>query len=256
MTSIGKIAELDGSGTNNVLTVTKPVPAGGVVAVAAAINTAMTSAPMTDNRGNTYTVSISGSGGSPVCRLVVGLAVLATALQVGDTISVGPMSNTPSKQPWVAAAWSGLAASPVDLAMDLAAGSTGAATSGATGTLAQADEILVQIVGATQALADTMSQTGWTLEADNITPDGTNDKRCAIWSKVVSSTASTTPSVTLSNAPTTWASAVTSLKLAAAPPAGLTFSEWDGTTEHPGLTITEWWDGTALQPIASLEVTP
>jgi hypothetical protein len=181
-------------------------------------------------------------------------SVLDTALQVGDTISTNTGTQTPSRQPWIGVAFSGLVSpSPLDYGWDLAGGNSGAASSGATATLAQADEIIIHAVGATQAAADTMTPgAGFVLESSNITPDGSNDKRVAIFSKVVSSTDATTPSVALSAAGT-WGSGVLTAKLSTAPPpSGYAATLWDGSAEVPA-TVT-LWDGAAEVP-ATLEIT-
>jgi hypothetical protein len=177
-------------------------------------------------------------------------SVLTTALAVGDEITV-QLANSTAKHAMAAAAWSGLASSPVDKSSIGNATSGSSASPGATGTLAQADEVIVVAVATNQVAADTITTpSGYSLTEQLGTTSGSNDRRISLYERTVSSTATSTPSAALSSS-TTWGAVLLTLKLAAAPPAGptVTVLDVDGTTRLPAtvkgvLDV----DGTTLLP--------
>lgn len=256
MTSLGSVGAGIGTGTANALTFTKNIPAGAVVVVFGAVNTNTSVTAAADDKGNTWSAAVTPNPGAPICKGYAIWSRLDTAIAAGDQLDI-TLANSTSKHAIVAAAWSGLLSSPVDKGPVSAAGSSATASPGSSGTLAQADEVVVAAFATNQLAADTISLPGWTLVEQEATTSGSNDRRASLYELTVADTAAVAPAASLSSA-TTWGALLLTLKLDSGgpPPTGPGWSvlDGDGTTRLPA-TLLGIWDGSAIQPATFKEIT-
>lgn len=247
MTLLGTAAA--SSVTNVVITLTAGAAVGDTVVVGAVNNGSITSLSVTDSKGNTYTTAaITANVGTPVTEVSAAYCRLTTALVAGDTITV-TLPNSRTREAFVAIAVPNTDASPADKITN-SAGTDGAPTPGATGTLTKANEVAVLIVGSS---VSTATATGYTVEGSTQTTVGSNERYITALTKVLSSTASENPVASTSAG--TWGAILITLKYTpGGTPSTVTIKYWDGTSEVTG-TVTVW-DGTTEQPVASIEIAP
>jgi hypothetical protein len=152
--------------TSDTVTTSQAVPAGSAIIVTSVASTIFgpqaNGVACADSAGNTYMVAVTNSSGvgyfSAICS-----AQVVNQLPSGGTITVSWSGVAPNGQTYLADAWSvtGLAASPLDQVAS-AAGTGASASSVATATTAQANELLFGAV----------LDTGSTASNSHFTPAG------------------------------------------------------------------------------------
>ena len=141
------------------VTTTQAVPAGASIVVTALASTLFgsqaSSAVCSDSAGNSYYTDVSENAGVDL-TVVCSAPVIASQLAAGSTITVTFTGVDPDAQDYLVHAFSvsGLAASPLDQTA-AAAGTGGSASSGATATTTQANELLFGAFEDTGATAST-----------------------------------------------------------------------------------------------------
>jgi hypothetical protein len=146
-TSLGS-NELSGPVANSIaITTTQATPAGSAIIVISNANVIFgplpASAACADSAGNTYTVDVADSAGVSYFTAICSAHTLANQLPAAGTITVTWTGAAPSGLNELADAWSvtGLAGSPLDQTV-FASGTGSSASSGATATTTQANELL------------------------------------------------------------------------------------------------------------------
>lgn len=175
-------AVVNASATVKATTVLIPVPAGSTVIGGMTVESAAGTIPvistLVDSRGNTWTTTpdISyGAGGNVTVAGVVVRGTIATALQVGDTIT---MTISVARVRWALQydAFNDLIASPKDVAV--ASNNPGSATiltTGATATTTQAYDLVYAIFGMGSARSPVVQDT-WSGTASVETAAGSADR--------------------------------------------------------------------------------
>lgn len=227
---------------NPTLTVLNTVPAGSIVIVSKVSNSAQTNfTSVSDSKGNTYTLgTASAVTGSPAAALKQFYSVLTTGLVAGDTIST--VSNGATRQAFLVEAITGLTASPRDGADVTAIGTGTAPSAGATGTLTQAQEVLYEVVGT--AGSGIGAPAGWSLGGASITAVGTNERAIGSGYVSTSSTASTTPTFSLTTG-NTWAAILSKFLINTTVSTGPKVKVWNGTGWVDKTAGVKVWNGSA-----------
>lgn len=179
------------SSTTNVtttqMTTLAAVAAGESIIVGFVVeNATRTLSSVTDSAGNTYAIDQHLLSGTR--HLYVASCHNASALASGSLITATTDANTTSRRAVWALSVSGLATSSALDKTNTNSGSGTAWSGGASGTLAQADELVVGI-GTTVSTASTTADTGYTQTESFLTGGG---RGISVW-KIVSSTTSETP---------------------------------------------------------------
>lgn len=160
------------TGTSVALTTTGSSPAGASILCAVTVNNgAAVLSSVTDSAGNTYAVDITRNRGGSSPYVAIASCHNAAALAAGGTITATFTASLTQAKTVVAQSVTGLATSGT---LDRTGSNSGTAantwTSGTTGTLAQADEILLSVAMNSGGRTNTPA-TNWTELADALDAD-------------------------------------------------------------------------------------
>lgn len=165
---------------------------GDVVVFIANIGSGKLGVTPTDTKSNTWNLLAQPASGT-TCDCNVWYSVLTTALTTSDTITTSWTGNV-ARRSWTVLKVTGLAASPLDV---VSSNTAAAATtvSLTTGTLAQADELVLACLGWDETASTTNStmntDTGWTLLDQELAGGGgTNQIGCGVEYQETSATTS------------------------------------------------------------------
>lgn len=240
---LGTVAASSNNAINPTFPVLIAVPVGATIVVG--LTSSLTQAnvtSVTDSQGNTYTLSDSGTSSAPPnvfhkqywCRVV-------SELDPSDTINVTTSTGL-GRAVLLADAFNGMASSPLDIVQHGGASSTSnaAVAAPATGTLAQANEILVITVGSASDTA-AITVTGYTQASTAVSTLGSNERRGTNLYKVVSSTATSTPSGTMPGGAQPYSIVLGTYKKSL----GAKTKYWNGTTWVDKSSTVKYWNGSA-----------
>jgi hypothetical protein len=163
-TSLGSNSANGTATTSIVVTATQAVPAGSAIIGIADASTIFgpqaTGAVCSDSAGNVYSVDVTNSQGVGDVTVICSAHAIANQFPLGGTITVSWSGTAPNGQLFLANAWfvTGLAGSPPDQTVS-AAGTGSSASSGASATTAQANELLF---GAILDTGSTVATSGFT----------------------------------------------------------------------------------------------
>jgi len=185
------------SSTTNVtttqMTTLAAVAAGESIIVGFVVeNATRTLSSVTDSAGNTYAIDQHLLSGTR--HLYVASCHNALALASGSLITATTDANTTNRRGLWALSVSGLATASTLDKTNTNSGSSTAWSGGASGTLSQANEIVIGI-GTAVSTSSTTADTGYTQTESFLTGGG---RGISVW-KIVSSTASETPGGTCGN---------------------------------------------------------
>ncbi|GAA4226114.1 hypothetical protein GCM10022254_10030 [Actinomadura meridiana] len=205
-----------------VITVDSAVSTGKTVTAAvvweSGAGTIPTVSSVTDTRGNTWTVDKSaGGGGNATVATMIARARIATALQVGDTITIVIGEN---RVRWAmqADAFDDVDASPLDkTAANNNPGNSAALSSGVTAATAQAYELAVAVFGFGQGRTTTIPA-GWSGTAKVETTAGSTDRALQVIYKYTAATGTQEGTLTLSSG-STYTGLIATYKATAVAPA-------------------------------------
>jgi hypothetical protein len=192
---IGHNAVAGGAGTTMVISVTNGTTAGDEIHVSAdAANGGPQVSQITDARGNVYTKASSSTSGIPVSNWT---SPGPNALQPGDTITLTYATSAGAKNATVAGI-PGLPANPID---NIPTPTSGTSTSPSitTGTLAQANEVVLATLASGNAGGAPSWAAGWNL-IDTNHRGASSDQYISCAYQIVSSTAPVTASATITSA--------------------------------------------------------
>lgn len=231
---------------NAVITTLVDVAVGDLIVIFGQGNAAITASAISDSAtggSNVYTPSIGATSGAPIITGYRSQSIAARPMPAGGTITIDNTGGK-SRQSHVAVVVKNPASAPVDKT-NAAIGGTASPSPGATGTLSQADEVVLVGISAIQVGDPTLA--GYTKIGSVSTNGGSNDRTTIVYAKVVNATTSTTPVGGLAAAANWAASLLTAKTQADTPPAGPTAKLWNGTAE---VDVTmSMWDGSAEVPI-------
>lgn len=190
-------------GTTQNVTGSVSVAVGDLVVAAFAEFDGVSVTTLTDNLGNTYTAQNAGSDGGQVG----GRAYYSRVTNAGTLTTVtAAASNTQNDWALSVAVFEGsFAAPPLDASpANTTADTTSPHTCPATGTLAQADELVIGWLACTRNRTHSGSgSTSLGAQAESVAADGTADAvSCAVGYQVVAATTSVEPALASNTNPT------------------------------------------------------
>lgn len=188
-----------GTASSNAITTGTTAPGGSVVIVACTFTNSSTISisSVTDSNGNTYASLVSaGWEATSVSNQEIWFAVTSSSLASGSTITANlSVSSNANSWPCVAAYIAGLVASPKDKTnFTKYTPASGTISSGLSGALTQANEILIGGVGV--YVSTTLTEDAAFSQIVDLTASGcgancTNNIRAHLAYKIVSATTST-----------------------------------------------------------------